>query len=107
MWAKVPTNKAVGGLFPNDSDGNAWGDPKLGFAGAWRRLGYKLVDPGRFPDMNDNFSNYIGTFKKDGVEIVTGVVIPPDIRHLPSPQANQQGYEAGWSRSARRCCSRS
>ena len=26
MWSQVPTNKIVGGLFPNDGDGNAWGD---------------------------------------------------------------------------------
>ena len=26
MWDQVPTNKSVGGLFPNDGDGNAWAD---------------------------------------------------------------------------------
>ena len=26
MWSQVATNKSVGGLFPNDGDGNAWGD---------------------------------------------------------------------------------
>ena len=31
LWNSVPTNKSVGGLFPNDADGNAWGDPNLGF----------------------------------------------------------------------------
>lgn len=31
LWSKVETNKTVGGLFPNDGDGNAWGDPELGF----------------------------------------------------------------------------
>ena len=34
MWETLPTNKQVGGLFPNDGDGNAWGDPKLGFPAA-------------------------------------------------------------------------
>jgi branched-chain amino acid transport system substrate-binding protein len=29
-WNGVPTNKKVGGLFPNDGDGNAWGDKELG-----------------------------------------------------------------------------
>ena len=28
MWNQIETNKAVGGLFPNDGDGNAWGDPE-------------------------------------------------------------------------------
>src|SRR6185503_8550292 len=31
MWNSLPTNKTVGGLFPNDGDGNAWGDKTLGF----------------------------------------------------------------------------
>ena len=31
LWGQLPTNKIVGALFPNDSDGNAWGDAKLGF----------------------------------------------------------------------------
>src|SRR5262245_38701329 len=30
LWDDLPTNKIVGGLFPNDADGNAWGDAKLG-----------------------------------------------------------------------------
>ena len=28
MWDGAPTNKVIGGLFPNDADGNAWGDPQ-------------------------------------------------------------------------------
>ena len=40
MWGQLDTNKSVGGLFPNDGDGNAWGDPELGFppvlAKKWR-----------------------------------------------------------------------
>jgi branched-chain amino acid transport system substrate-binding protein len=31
MWSQLDTNKQVGGLFPNDGDGNAWGDPNVGF----------------------------------------------------------------------------
>jgi branched-chain amino acid transport system substrate-binding protein len=92
MWGKLDTNKTVGALFPNDGDGNAWGDPKLGFPPVLAKAGYKLIDPGRFPDMNDNFSNYIGTFKTDNVDIVTGVVIPPDIATFLS-QAKQQGLK--------------
>ena len=29
MWNQLDTNKVVGGLFPNDADGNAWGDPNV------------------------------------------------------------------------------
>ena len=38
MWNSLPTNKSVGGLFPNDGDGNAWGDTERGLpAGAGTR----------------------------------------------------------------------
>ena len=36
-WNSVKTNKKVGGLFPNDGDGNAWGDKELGFRSRWRQ----------------------------------------------------------------------
>ena len=48
MWGQVPTNKSVGGLFPNDGDGNAWGDKVVGFPPVLEKLGYRLTDPGRF-----------------------------------------------------------
>src|SRR5471032_1540658 len=47
LWDTLPTNKVVGGLFPNDADGNAWGDPQRGLPPALAAAGYKLRDPGR------------------------------------------------------------
>ena len=49
-WKSVATNKEVGGLFPNDGDGNAWGDKELGFPKPLSQLGFTLLDPGRFGD---------------------------------------------------------
>ena len=91
MWGTVPTNKVVGGLFPNDGDGNAWGDPKLGFPPPLKKAGYTIVDPGRFPVGNDDFSSQISAFKKAGVQIVTGVPIPPDFATFWT-QALQQDF---------------
>ena len=91
MWGQLATNKVVGGLFPNDGDGNAWGDPKLGFPPVLDKLGYKLVDPGRYQNLTDNFSTQIGRFKEAGAEIITGVVIPPDFTTFWT-QARQQGF---------------
>lgn len=91
-WKSVPTNKKVGGLFPNDGDGNAWGDKERGFPGPLSKEGFTLLDPGRFQNMNNDFSAQIAAFKKDGVEIVTGVVIPPDAKTFLS-QAKQQGFK--------------
>jgi branched-chain amino acid transport system substrate-binding protein len=91
MWSQVPTNKVVGAIWPNDPDGNAWGDAKLGFPPPLKKAGYKIVDPGRFPDLNDNFSSQLGKFKSGKAQIVTGVPIPPDFTTFWT-QALQQGF---------------
>ncbi|WP_419913962.1 ABC transporter substrate-binding protein [Hoeflea sp.] len=91
IWDAVDTNKVVGALWPNDPDGNAWGDPKLGFPPVMVEKGYELVDTGRFQSMTDDFSAQISAFKAAGVEIVTGVVIPPDFTTFWT-QAAQQGF---------------
>jgi branched-chain amino acid transport system substrate-binding protein len=91
LWEGVPSNKIVGGLFPNDADGNAWGDAKLGFPPALQAAGYKLVDPGRYQLMNNDFTAQISAFKSAGAEIVTGNMIPPDFATFWS-QAAQQGF---------------
>lgn len=90
MWSKLPTNKQVGGLFPNDGDGNAWGNDKTGFPPELKKAGYALVDPGRYQNLTDDFSAYIGAFKNGLCEIITGVVLPPDFTTFWS-QARQQG----------------
>jgi branched-chain amino acid transport system substrate-binding protein len=92
MWGQVPTNKAVGGLFPNDGDGNAWGDKKIGFPPVLEKGGYKLTDPGRYQNLTDNFSAQITAFKNARCEILTGVVLPPDFTTFWK-QALQQGFK--------------
>jgi branched-chain amino acid transport system substrate-binding protein len=91
MWSQVATNKSVGGLFPNDGDGNAWGDKVVGFPPVLEKGGYKLTDPGRYQNLTDNFSAQIGAFKSANCEIVTGVVLPPDFTTFWK-QALQQGF---------------
>lgn len=92
MWGKVPTNKAVGGIFPNDADGNAWGDQKLGLPPALANAGYKLTDPGRYTPMASDFTAHISAFKQAGCEIVTGNMIPPDFATFWA-QCAQQGFK--------------
>ncbi|WP_375264871.1 ABC transporter substrate-binding protein [Planktotalea sp.] len=91
MWGQSGVAKNVGGLFPNDADGNAWGDAQLGMPPALAGAGYNLVDPGRYQPLSDDFSNQIATFRDAGCEIVTGVMIPPDFGTFWS-QAAQQGF---------------
>ncbi|PLL10612.1 ABC transporter substrate-binding protein [Tabrizicola sp. TH137] len=91
MWNQIETNKQVGGLFPNDGDGNAWGDPNVGVGPGFAAQGYTLNDPGRYQNLNDDFSAQINAFKAANCDIVTGVVIPPDFTTFRN-QALQQGY---------------
>ena len=92
LWNDSGVAKKVGGLFPNDADGNAWGDPELGLPTPLAAQGFELTDPGRFQPLTDDFSNYISAFKDAGCEIVTGVMIPPDFGTFWS-QAAQQGFQ--------------
>ena len=92
MWNQLDTNKIVGGLFPNDGDGNAWGDPNVGVPPAFKAAGYTTIDPGRYQNLTDDFSAQITAFKDAGAEIVTGVVLPPDFTTFWN-QANQQGFK--------------
>jgi branched-chain amino acid transport system substrate-binding protein len=91
LWDGQPTNKVVGGLFPNDADGNAWGDPQRGLPPALAQAGYRLIDPGRYQVMNNDFTSQITRFKEAGAEIVTGNMIPPDFATFWS-QAAQQNF---------------
>lgn len=91
MWGNSGVSKSVGGLFPNDADGNAWGDAERGLPKPLAAAGYELVDPGRYQPLSDDFSNQIAAFKAAGCEIVTGNMIPPDFATFWS-QAAQQGF---------------
>ena len=91
IWGQSGVAKSVGGLFPNDADGNAWGDPDLGLPTPLAANGYNLVDTGRYQPLSDDFSNQIAAFKEANCEIVTGVMIPPDFGTFWA-QAAQQGF---------------
>jgi branched-chain amino acid transport system substrate-binding protein len=90
-WESASTNKVVGGMWPNDGDGMAWSDAERGFPPAIQARGFKVVDPGRYANLSDDFSPQIKAFKDAGVEIVTGVMIPPDLKRFML-QASQQGF---------------
>jgi branched-chain amino acid transport system substrate-binding protein len=91
MWNQLDTNKAVGGLYPNDGDGNAWGDPVVGFPPVLAEQGFSLTDPGRYQNLTDDFTAQINAFKQANVDIVTGVPIPPDFTTFWT-QMKQQGF---------------
>jgi len=92
LWEQLPTNKTVGLLFPNDADGEAWSDKTHGLPPALARLGYTAIDTGRLRPGTDNFTAQIAAFKRANVEIVSGVLNPPDFTTFWN-QARQQGFK--------------
>ncbi len=90
MWAQIDSNKAVGALWPNDGDGNAWASDQ-GMPPALAKAGYSLTDTGRYQNMSDDFSAQINAFKQADVQILTGIPIPPDFTTFWT-QAKQQGF---------------
>lgn len=91
LWNQSGVDKRIGGLFPNDADGNAWADPVFGFPPALKEAGYTLTDPGRYQPLSDDFTAQISAFKEADCQIITGNMIPPDFATFWS-QAAQQGF---------------
>lgn len=91
MWSQMDTNKVVGVMFPADADGEALGDATTGFPPALLAEGYKVVDLGRYQNGTPDFTTQITRFKSEGVEIVTGVMIPPDFANFWK-QSLEQGF---------------
>ena len=71
----VPTNKKVGVMFPNDADGNALREHMIPI---FEKAGFTVFDPGGYEDGTTDYSSQIGKYKDAGVQIFTGVPIPPD-----------------------------
>lgn len=93
MWNEIAPGGVVGGLWPDDPDGNAWGDANVGFPPALEAGGFTVVDPGRFALGGNDFTAQINLFKDEGVTIISGVLPPPDFGNFWA-QAQQQGLEA-------------
>lgn len=90
MWNQLDTNRSVGGLFPNDADGNAWGDDVTGLRPGLTEAGFDLTNPGSFQNLSDDFTAQINAFKAANADIITGVLIPPDFTTFWN-QMRQQG----------------
>lgn len=87
MWDKIPTNKKIGLIAPNDPDGLAIAEALKQKAAA---RGYTVVDPGRFPPNTKDYTAMIHQFKQADVEIVLAMQVPPDFA-TAWKQMKQQG----------------
>lgn len=90
MWDTFAdkTNKVVGGLWPNDPDGKIYSEM---FTKRLLEKGYKVIDAGRFPQGTPDYTSFINLWKKENVEILTGVQPPPDFA-AAWRQCFQQGF---------------
>ncbi|CVI64039.1 ABC transporter substrate-binding protein (plasmid) [Agrobacterium leguminum] len=91
MWDTIDTNKQVGGIFPNDEDGRAWGDTEKGAPGLLSKRGYNVTPSGYYQNLSDDFTAVISAFKKADCQMITGAPIPPDFTTFWT-QARQQGF---------------
>ncbi|HEY9095281.1 MAG TPA: ABC transporter substrate-binding protein [Hydrogenophaga sp.] len=92
IWKGLKLPKVIGSAFENTLPGNAMGDLKMGMPAMFAKAGYKVVDIGKFPAGGDDFSAQIQAFKKEGVEIVTGLFAPPDWANFVK-QSSQMGFK--------------
>jgi branched-chain amino acid transport system substrate-binding protein len=63
----------------------------VGFPSTLVPGGYTIVDPGRSENLSQDYSAQINAFKNAGVEVLTGVPLPPDFTTFWT-QAAQQGF---------------
>jgi len=89
LWPQVPTNKKVGVMWPNDSDGNAI---RAALGPLLTKSGYTIVDPGAYTDGTNDYSAQIAKFKAQGCEIFNAFPLPPDFATFWR-QAAQQGFK--------------
>lgn len=88
LWSQVTTNKKVAGMWPNNTDGNAF---RGYYAASMEQSGFTVIDAGAYNEPSEDFTAQISLFKRQGCEVVTGVMIPPDWTNFWS-QCKQQGY---------------
>lgn len=72
-WNHIPTNRVLGVLWPNNANGQT---DERHLPPLFKKERYKLVNPGLL-DLSTNFNFQIAAFKAAGVEVVNGVLPPP------------------------------
>ena len=92
IWKDLKLPKVLGSVFENTLPGNAMGDMKLGMPGIFAKAGYKIVDLGKFAPGSDDFSAPIQAFKKEVLEMVTGLFAPPEWASFVK-QSAQMGFK--------------
>jgi branched-chain amino acid transport system substrate-binding protein len=89
MWNRIPNNKVVACMYPNDADGQAF---RAAFIPIIKAANYKPVDGGAYTDGTTDYSSMISKFKSHNCEIYSNAPLPPDFNTFWK-QAAQQGFK--------------
>lgn len=93
MWKQAGvTSGGAAELWPNDPDGIAWSNEKLGFPPVVTKAGLTNVNPGLYANGTTDFSAQIAKFKSANAKALLGVPIPPDFITFWK-QSVQQGFQ--------------
>lgn len=87
-WKQASTNKRIGILHANDSEGSTMIDMAPGFAS---ENGFTAYDPGSYTPGTRDFSSIIRNLKTQKVQILAGVMSDMDFSELYS-QLREDGY---------------
>jgi branched-chain amino acid transport system substrate-binding protein len=78
MWdrirEKTKADKVFAGMYPNDTDGNAF---RAGFPPLAEKQGYKFVTGGAYTDGTTTYSSMIDTFKSHNCAFFSNAPLPP------------------------------
>jgi len=91
MWIQLSTNKKVGLVLPDDTDGRMWADTNAGLAASLTASGYEWVMPGLYQPGTLDFIPHISELVKNGCEICCCLMQTADFITFWT-QAAQQAY---------------
>ena len=119
LWNTLETNRKVGMLFPQNADGETWGNNDYGLPVPTQKAGFEIVVPGFFQPRTNDYSAQIAAFKEAGCDIVGGITYVGRFQDLRQPvrpaglQAEGHDGRGGaavpvrrrrrWARSATAC----
>ena len=92
LWNTLESNRKVGMLFPQNADGETWGNMDYGLPAPTKKAGFEIVVPGFFQPRTNDFSAQISAFKQANCDIIGGIAYPADLKTFVN-QCAQQGYK--------------
>ena len=79
-------------LFPQNADGETWGNDEYGLPVPTKAAGFEVVVPGYFQPRTNDYTAQITAFKSGNCDIVGGITYADDFKTFVN-QCAQQGYK--------------